>query len=183
MLSCNCQVSFVLRAAWGETKSKTPVLAWRSLMCFSLFLLVSCSPPTFKGSRPSGCFSPSPSRSALQRDDHIAPTPDTLPPSPACCFSHHADHFGTNYTFHVSVVWLPRRNVRSLRVRLSVCFVRVSPATAIVLAKGKVKAGRSGRVQSGGRSVGGGSPGRRQGVGLAFSGAGGRCLMSQVNTA
>lgn len=30
MWSCNCQVSFVLRAAWGETKSETPALAWRT---------------------------------------------------------------------------------------------------------------------------------------------------------
>lgn len=97
---------------------------------------------TFKCSMPPGCLS-HPSRPTLRREYDTHPhSPHPLYPVPASFF-HHTYYFRM-YNIHscshnICFVQLPHWNARSLRVRIFVCFVWISPATGILLAKGPIK--------------------------------------------
>lgn len=141
---CNCQVNFAQRAAWGETKSKTHVglvHLCRSVITWHPFPLFLWYNVYYHLQMSSGYLFPYHSfKSTLHREYNICPQSRNLCSPVLSCFSHQAYCFLTYYIVHTMYLlsgfhW----NVRSLRVRIYVCFVPISLATEIGLAKGSIK--------------------------------------------
>lgn len=141
-------MNFAVRAALGETKNKKPIGLmhfWCSLTPFSLFALARCSPPhlqLFHAVRLSFSLSHLRIYSA-DRIWHLQQSQCSLFPFPTSCVSHHTYYFWVYYIFHWFTHCIcclaPHWNGRFLRVRILVYFVRMSPATEIMLAKGMIK--------------------------------------------
>lgn len=140
---CSCQLIFALRAAWGGTKREALWGCCTSggLRCpFPLYNVHHHLQMLHATRLP---FPHHPSRSTLKREYDTRPhSQHPLYPCPAS-FCHHTYYFRMYYihtcSHSVFVVQLPHWNARSLRVRIFVCFVWISPATGILLAKDPIK--------------------------------------------